>query len=62
MRALAKQCRVRDPGPRWPQRNAKRMGNVLRKWLDVERQRQPFAVEQLELGSQAARHGVSNSR
>jgi probable DNA repair protein len=57
MRALAKQCRVRDPGPRWRQRERERMVNVLRKWLDVERQRQPFAVEQLELGSQPARHG-----
>jgi len=57
MRALAKQCRVRDPGPRWRQRERERMGNVLRKWLDVERRRQPFAVEQLELASQAARHG-----
>jgi RecB family exonuclease len=32
------------------------MGSVLRKWLDVERQRQPFEVEQLEQGTQVARH------
>jgi RecB family exonuclease len=31
------------------------MANVLRKWLDTERQREPFEVEQLEYG-QTARH------
>jgi ATP-dependent helicase/nuclease subunit B len=56
MRALAKVCRVRDPGPRWRLRECERMHNVLRKWLDVERLREPFAVEQLEHGTQAARH------
>ena len=33
------------------------MGSVLAKWLDIERQREPFEVEQLEHGTQAARHG-----
>jgi ATP-dependent helicase/nuclease subunit B len=56
MRALAKICRVRDPGPRWRLRERERMHNVLRKWLDVERQREPFEVEQLEHGTQTARH------
>jgi ATP-dependent helicase/nuclease subunit B len=55
-RALAKVCRVRDPGPRWRQRERERMGNVLSKWLDIERQREPFEVEQLEHGTQRARH------
>ena len=55
-RSLAKVCLVRDPGPRWRQRERERMASVLRKWLDVERQREPFEVEQLELGRQAARH------
>ena len=55
-RALAKVCRIRDPGPRWRQRERERMAGVLRKWLDIERQREPFEVEQLELGRQAARH------
>jgi RecB family exonuclease len=32
------------------------MASVLRKWLDIERQRQPFEVEQLEHGTQVARH------
>jgi RecB family exonuclease len=33
------------------------MGNVLRKWLDMERQREPFEVEQLEHATQMAQHG-----
>jgi ATP-dependent helicase/nuclease subunit B len=56
VRALDKVCRVRDPGPRWRIRERERMGNVLRKWLETERQRQPFAVEYLEQGAQVARH------
>jgi RecB family exonuclease len=56
-RALAKVCRVRDPGVRWQLRERRRMGNVLGKWLDTERQRAPFEVEQLEHGTQTARHG-----
>lgn len=56
-RALARVCRVRDPGPRWRQRERERMGSVLAKWLDIERQREPFEVEQLEHGTQQARHG-----
>jgi ATP-dependent helicase/nuclease subunit B len=56
VRALAKVCRVRDPGPRWRIRESERMGNVLRKWLETERQRQPFEVEHLEQGAQVARH------
>ena len=55
-RALAKVCRLRDAGPRWRLRERERMGNVLRKWLDIERQREPFEVEQLEHGAQTARH------
>jgi len=54
--ALAQVCRVRDPGPRWRQRERVRMANVLGKWLQVERQREPFEVEQLEQGTQTARH------
>jgi RecB family exonuclease len=55
-RALAKVCRVRDPGPRWRTRERERMRSVLHKWLDVERQREPFEVEQLEHGKQRVRH------
>ena len=32
------------------------MRSVLHKWLDVERQREPFEVEQLEQGKQRVRH------
>jgi ATP-dependent helicase/nuclease subunit B len=56
-RALAKVCRIRDPGPRWRQRERARMGSVLGKWLNIERQREPFEVEQLEHATQLARHG-----
>jgi ATP-dependent helicase/nuclease subunit B len=55
-RALAKVCRVRDPGPRWCLRERRRMVGVLRKWLAVERLRQPFDVESLEHGKETARH------
>ncbi len=56
-RAIARLCRIRDPGPRWRQRERERMIGVLGKWLDVERQREPFEVEQLERGSAVAQHG-----
>ena len=55
-RALAKVCRVRDPGRRWRLREHARMGSVLAKWLDLERQREPFDVERLEHGTRAARY------
>ncbi len=55
-RALQKMCRVRDPGPRWRERERERMHNLLGKWLDVERRRAPFEVEYIEQGAQVARH------
>ena len=55
-RALAKVCRRRDPGPRWRLRERERMRGVLDKWLDVEKLREPFEVEQLEQGTEVARH------
>jgi ATP-dependent helicase/nuclease subunit B len=55
-RAITKICRIRDPGPRWRQRERERMNGVLGRWLDVERQREPFEVEQLEQGSDVAHH------
>jgi len=54
-RALADACRHRDPGLRWRRREHERMTSVLAKWLDVERLREPFEVEQLEQGSEVAR-------
>jgi probable DNA repair protein len=55
-RAIARLCRIRDPGPRWRRRERERMNGVLGKWLDEEKQREPFEVEQLERGSDVARH------
>jgi probable DNA repair protein len=54
-RALARVCRIRDPGPRWQRRERERMVSVLGKWLDTERMREPFEVEALERGKQVAR-------
>jgi probable DNA repair protein len=56
-RALAEACRHRDPGLRWRRRERERMARVLMKWLDIERLREPFEVEQLEQGSEAAHFG-----
>jgi ATP-dependent helicase/nuclease subunit B len=56
-RALTKVCALRDPGPRWRMRERERMASVLAKWLEIERQREPFDVEELEQGTLTARHG-----
>ncbi|MGO9623852.1 MAG: PD-(D/E)XK nuclease family protein [Steroidobacteraceae bacterium] len=55
-RAIEARCAVRDPGARWRTRERLRMRSLLDRWLDVERQREPFAVERLEQGRQPARH------
>ena len=47
-RAIELVCRRRDPGRRWRQRERDRLQNLLRKWLQLERGRAPFAVEALE--------------
>jgi ATP-dependent helicase/nuclease subunit B len=47
-RAIAKVCRFRDPGPRWRRRERARLQNLLEIWLNVERRRAPFVVEDLE--------------
>jgi probable DNA repair protein len=54
--ALGKACALHDPGPRWRSREGERMANVLAKWLDLERLREPFEVEELEGGTLMARH------
>ena len=46
--ALRAICAKRDPGPTWRRRERTRLRNLLGKWLDTERRRQPFAVEWLE--------------
>jgi RecB family exonuclease len=55
-RALAKVCRSRDPGRRWRLREHERMTILLHRWLDVERQREPFEVEHVEHGKESAFH------
>lgn len=57
-RSLAKVCRSRDPGPRAAQRERERLRNLLSKWLDIERRRQPFEVEHLEPAHQMRHAGV----
>lgn len=54
--ALQEVCARRDPGARWRSREALRLRQLLGNWLDCERQRQPFEVERIEQGRQAARH------
>jgi ATP-dependent helicase/nuclease subunit B len=51
-RALHAVCERRDPGPTWRRRERVRLHNLLRLWLDAERQRQPFVVEWLERAAQ----------
>ncbi len=51
-RALQAVCERRDPGPTWRRRERVRLHNLLRLWLDAERQRQPFVVEWLERAAQ----------
>jgi probable DNA repair protein len=56
-RAIAQQCRRRDPGVRWQRREAPRMAALVAKWLQTELLRESFEVEGLEQGAQIARHG-----
>jgi RecB family exonuclease len=56
-RAIARQCRRRDPGVRWQRREAERMAALLEQWLETEKLREPFEVLDLEQGAQTARHG-----
>jgi probable DNA repair protein len=56
-RAVAKQCRRRDPGLRWQRRELKRLAALLRKWLETEGRREPFEVETLEQAEHTARYG-----
>ena len=56
-RSIQAQIRSRDPGARWRAREQVRIVSLLGKWLEVERQRAPFVVENLEGAAQWARHG-----
>ena len=55
-RAIARLCRRRDPGIRWREREQRRLRDLLCKWLLIEAQREPFAVERLEQDVEIARH------
>jgi probable DNA repair protein len=56
-RAIAAVCRRRNPGDRWRVREQPRLEHLLGKWLDVERERKPFRVVQLEEGGEVATFG-----
>ncbi len=55
--AIAASCRRRDPGARWRERERIRLNGVLSRWLQIEAERAPFAVESLEAGLQRASFG-----
>ncbi len=59
-RAIAAISKERDPGPRWRARERVRLNLLLTLWLDVERKRAPFAVENLEQGAQVAQFAGLN--
>jgi ATP-dependent helicase/DNAse subunit B len=56
-RAVGRQCRRRDPGPRWQRREVPRLTALLHRWLEVEAAREPFDVETLEEAVYTARFG-----
>jgi probable DNA repair protein len=53
--ALRTVCRRRDPGRRWRSREHDRLAGLLARWLETEKLRQPFSVEELEVPIPAAR-------
>jgi ATP-dependent helicase/nuclease subunit B len=55
--AITAISRERDPGRRWQARERVRLNHLLMLWLDVERKRAPFAVENLEQDAQVAQFG-----
>jgi probable DNA repair protein len=57
-RALRAVCARRDPGATWRRRERTRLHNLLGKWLQTERRRQPFAVEWLEREAKFASAGL----
>ncbi len=59
-RAIAAISKERDPGPRWRARERVRLNHLLMLWLDVERKRAPFAVENLEQAAQVAQFAGLN--
>jgi ATP-dependent helicase/nuclease subunit B len=57
VRAIELVCQRRDPGRRWRLRERVRLRNLLGKWLQLERDREPFSVEALEGSDQIASFG-----
>ncbi len=55
--AIAAQSERRDPGERWQVRERLRLQALLTQWLELERRRTPFRVEQLESPSVTVQHG-----
>jgi probable DNA repair protein len=55
-RAIGRLCARRNPGDRWREREQERLLKLIRRWLELEGQRDPFDVERLESGSEIARH------
>jgi len=53
--ALEALCERRNPGERWRAREHERLTRLLHRWLELETDRAPFAVERLEEGSEIAR-------
>jgi ATP-dependent helicase/nuclease subunit B len=60
--ALSKVYPRRKPGRRWREREQLRLHTLLGKWLDLEAQRPPFRVEQIEHEVQVARFAGTEFR
>jgi ATP-dependent helicase/nuclease subunit B len=54
--ALERLCERRNPGERWRTREHGRLAGLLHRWLELEIDRAPFAIERLEGGSEIAHH------
>lgn len=46
----------RDPGAQWRERERIRLETLLRRWLDLERERPAFKIERLEEAAETAQH------
>ena len=57
-RALQAVCARRDPGPTWRRRERTRLRNLVGKWLDMERRRQPFIVDWMERDTRLSSAGL----
>jgi probable DNA repair protein len=55
-RAIAARSAKRDPGAIWRDREEERLMRLIRRWLELESERDAFEVERLEEGAEIARH------